>query len=130
MITGFYAGLLGAWLIFLLLSVVRQRLKHKVGLSHGGKKELLKSIRIHGNFIETVPYILLLMLLLESLEFAPWLIHTYGILLILSRLFHWNGISNSTAMSFGRKAGTIIVVFLIGFGSLLLVADFGFKMLN
>lgn len=130
MITGFYAGLLGGWLIFLLLSVVRMRIKLKVGLSHGGKKELLKTMRIHGNFIETVPYVLLLMLLLEGLGFAPWLLHAYGVLLILSRVLHWNGISKSTALSFGRRAGTMIVVFLIGFGSLLLVADFGLQLFS
>ena len=124
MVTGFYAGILGLWLVYLVADVVRQRFKQKVGLGHGGKAALMKKIRVHGNFIETVPYVLIIMFLLEAQDYADWLLHVFGGGLVLSRVLHWYGISGSTGTSFGRAAGTAIMLMLIIIGSLILMAEF------
>jgi uncharacterized membrane protein YecN with MAPEG domain len=124
MITGFYTGLLGFWLVFLIFSVVRNRLHHKVGLGHGGSKELMKSIRIHGNFIEIVPFILIIMFLLEVQGYQNWVIHVFGVLLVLSRLLHWQGLGKSTGISKGRQYGTVLSVILMFVGSLFLCLNY------
>jgi uncharacterized protein len=114
MITGFYAGLLGLWLIFLILSVVRLRWKYRVGLGDGGEKELTRAIRIHGNFTETVPMVLIMMGLMEYAQSVPGMaLHAFGVVLVLSRLLHWHGISGSSTTSIGRTAGTVAVNLLL-----------------
>lgn len=124
MLTGLYAGILGLWLVFLILSVVRLRWKHKVGLGAGGNDALGRAIRIHGNFVETVPFVLILMGLMEFYGYQAWLIHLAGILLILSRFLHWYGLRHSAGPSFGRMAGTICVLTVVVLVSALLVYNF------
>lgn len=121
MITGFYAGLLALWLAFLLLSVVRMRWKYRVGLGDGGQQELMQAIRIHGNFTETVPLILILMVLMESYHYDEWILHAFGIVLVLSRVWHWWGLRHSPATSKGRLLGTVSVVSLALIGGGLLI---------
>lgn len=125
MVTGFYAGLLGLWLAFLLLAVVRLRFKYRVGAGDGGQRELAQAIRAHGNFVETVPFILILMLLLEGRDYgAPLWLHAAGILLVLSRVLHWYGMMKSQGTSKGRLVGTLLVLALFIGLSLWLVFDF------
>lgn len=124
MITGFYTGVLGLWLVYLVVAVIRQRFKYKVALGHGGKAAVMQAIRIHGNFTETVPYALIVMFLLETQGYAEWLLHGFGLGLILSRLLHWYGLSGSTGTSLGRAGGTALMLLLIILGSLILIAEF------
>ncbi|MBU0859352.1 MAG: MAPEG family protein [Alphaproteobacteria bacterium] len=125
MITGFYAGLLGLWLVFLILSVVRLRWKYRVGMGDGGQRELMQAIRIHGNFIETVPFVLILMGLLELRDFSPaLLLHGFGVTLLVSRLLHWHGLTRSATTSVGRTVGTVLIVFLVLTGAVLLIFNF------
>lgn len=125
MITGFYAGLLGLWLVFLILSVVRLRWKYRVGLGDGGEKELTRAIRVHGNFTETVPMVLIMMGLMEYGQAAPGMVlHAFGGVLVLSRLLHWHGISGSSTTSFGRTAGTVAVNLLLAAGAGILIFTF------
>lgn len=121
MITAFYAGLLGLWLTFLYFSVVRYRWKFRVGLGDGGKQELLHAIRIHGNFVETMPYALLLMILIETLQPIGWFLHLCGILLVISRLLHYIGLRASSGASKGRMAAGVITITVIVMCSILLL---------
>lgn len=125
MITGFYAGLLGLWLGFLILSVVRLRRKYRVGLGDGGEQELTRAIRVHGNFTETVPMVLLLMVLMEyALDLPAAALHVFGGALVLSRVLHWHGVGRSAGVTFGRAAGTVIVTLLLAAGALTLAYSF------
>ncbi len=84
LLAGFFALMqcaLTAW-------VVVRRLQARVSLSDGGDKQLLRRIRAHGNFTETVPMALLLMALLELAGLAQiWLI-AFGFALLLGRVLH------------------------------------------
>jgi uncharacterized membrane protein YecN with MAPEG domain len=124
MITGFYAGLLALWLVFLAVSVVRMRFKYRVGLGDGGQQELMQAIRIHGNFTETVPFVLILMALMEFYRYDAWILHAFGIVLVASRLLHWWGLKHNPASSKGRFLGTIAVMALAVIGGALLVFNF------
>lgn len=64
-ITSFYAAVLALFYVVLAGLVIRQRFKHRVGLGTGKDVELLQAVRMHGNFAEYVPLLLILVALLE-----------------------------------------------------------------
>ena len=128
MITGLYAGILGLMLVVLILRVALRRLKYRVGLGDGGIADLTQAIRVHGNFVETVPIILVMMVIMEESLVKPWVIHAFGIGLILARLAHAYGISSNPNHSLGRKAGICLTMFLILAGSVCLIATYFLRM--
>ncbi len=107
MITGLYAALLALMFVGLALAVVRQRFKLRVGLGDGNQPELIKAIRIHGNFAEYVPFLLLLMFLLEQQQAAAWQLHVLGGLTLGGRLLHLVVLLSSSGTSIPRFFGMI-----------------------
>ena len=89
MITGLYAALLALIYIKLSFNIILLRHRHKVSLGDGGIDELQSAIRIHGNFIEYTPFVLLMMLLLETQQINPYLLHAFGIAFLFSRVAHY-----------------------------------------
>jgi uncharacterized protein len=72
--------------------VIVQRVRSKIDFLDGGDPTLLRRVRAHGNFSETAPMALLLMLLLELSGVASaWLV-TLGTALLLGRLLHAAGL--------------------------------------
>lgn len=103
MITGLYAAVFGFMLVVLVLRVAQRRQKYRVGLGDGGIPDLTQAIRVHGNFIEIVPIMLIMMVLMEEGAIQTWVLHVFGIVAVLSRLLHAYGITKSPLISFGRK---------------------------
>jgi len=127
-VTPLYAGICGCFYFVLCLQVVRQRRKLRVSIGDGTleilrrvakdpKDEaealkqyspLMKAIRSHGNFSEYVPFILLLLGLLELNGVAKERIHYVGIGLVASRLLHHIGLTQmKLGPNFGRFVGTL-----------------------
>jgi uncharacterized membrane protein YecN with MAPEG domain len=107
-ITALYAGLLGILMLILAFRVVAVRRVTSIGLGDGGDALLLSRIRIHGNAAEYVPLALILMLILElNGGSARWL-HVLGIALLVGRVAHVQGLSQSTGTSAGRFVGNIL----------------------
>ncbi len=107
-ITALYASLAGLLLLFLSFRVVRWRRKLSVGLGDGGQENLLRAQRAQANFIEYVPIALILLAAAESQGLAGWLLQTAGAVLLLARLLHGWGLSQSSGRSFGRFWGTLL----------------------
>ncbi|PZP55532.1 MAG: glutathione S-transferase [Micavibrio aeruginosavorus] len=124
MITGFYAGLLGLMLVVLILRVALRRRKYKVGLGDGGIADLGQAIRVHGNFVETAPVMLILLLLLESSHSQALILHSCGLSIVLSRLLHAYGITSSPLASNGRKYGVLLTFIVIIVSSILLISKY------
>lgn len=123
-ITGLYAAL-GALLMFVLAArVMRLRHKHQVGLGSGGEDSLSLAIRAHANAVEYLPIALLLLLILELDQTRAWLLHVFGIVLIVGRILHAVGLSSSAGTSFGRFAGTALTMVVIFVMALLLLWQF------
>jgi uncharacterized protein len=101
----FYAGLNGLIALVLAIWVVRQRGKTKTNLGTGGHPAMERAVRAHGNFIEYVPLILLLLLMLELGGLAPLWIHVMGIALTIGRILHAWGLLSQPGESFGRATG-------------------------
>jgi hypothetical protein len=107
-ITLLFAALHGLLLLVLVGRVSRLRHGRRIGFGDGGDPELARAIRVHGNFVEHVPFALLLLGLLELAGLpAPWL-WALGGALLLSRLMHAAGLSRTSGASFGRFYGTAL----------------------
>jgi uncharacterized membrane protein YecN with MAPEG domain len=101
-----YAGLLGLLLIALSAQVVLARRRYRVRLGAGTEEGMQQAIRVHANFVEYVPFAVLLLVLAEITGLPAAAVHGAGILLLASRLAHAFGLSRSPGRSFGRFYGT------------------------
>jgi uncharacterized membrane protein YecN with MAPEG domain len=109
----FYAALCGLILVALSLYVIQGRGKFHIGLGDGGNPEMLTRIRMQANFVEYVPFALLLAYFVQSAGFSRWIVHTLCVVLVLSRLAHVAGLGTSRGASTGRligATGTLLVV--------------------
>jgi uncharacterized membrane protein YecN with MAPEG domain len=75
------------WLI-LWMGVTRSRAGYQVSIGDAGNPHLLLQIRRHGNFIEWVPLVLVLMLLAEAQGTSGLWLHAAGALLLIGRWVH------------------------------------------
>lgn len=122
MITIIYAGILG--LIYVMLSgfVVQGRYQHKISLGDGGNPDMTKRIRMHGNFAEYVPFALLLLFLVDYVQYSPLLVHALGVMLLAGRLFHALAIYRTIFPL--RAAGMILTLLMILLSALMLIWHF------
>ncbi|MBM3469137.1 MAG: hypothetical protein FJX71_06905 [Alphaproteobacteria bacterium] len=98
----FYAGIFGLIYIYLSADVTKLRVKYQVGLGDGGHLDLLKAIRIHGNFSEYVPFALFLLFLSELIGGRPWMLHVLGVTLLVGRILHIIGLRKTDGPSIYR----------------------------
>ena len=94
-VTGFYAGFLAIMLVVLTKRVVGLRYAKKIGIDTGADKEMIQAVRVHGNFTEYVPIILILMGILELNGTPSIYLHVMGIVLVISRISHAIGLSRT-----------------------------------
>jgi uncharacterized protein len=104
-ITALYAASLAFMMAALSIHVTMLRAKTKISLLDGGNHQLTERIRRHGNFIENVPMVLLLMLIAEMLGTSGTWLHGIGGILVVARLIHIFGISYDKADPMPRIAG-------------------------
>ena len=121
-ITPIYAGFFGIMLVMLSWRVTKLRRKYEGNkMRETGHNELTAAVRAQGNFVEYLPLTLLLMWMLETMQFSPIIIHVLGIVLIVARLLHLHGLNEPSGDGIGRKLGTrltwvhIIVCSLLAF---------------
>jgi uncharacterized membrane protein YecN with MAPEG domain len=117
-ITALYAGLNGLILLVLAIRVARQRGISKVGLGTGGDEALERAIRIHGNAVESIPVVLILLGIAEASGSSPVLLHGIGIALTLGRLFHVWGLTQSSGTSVGRLVGMSLTWLALAVGAI------------
>lgn len=100
-----YAGILG--LMSIVLSFFAGSLRGKTGISigDGGNPDLLLAMRRHGNFVEYVPFALILLALLEMNGVQAQTIHIMGASLTVARVLHAAGLKADTISGVGRAIG-------------------------
>lgn len=118
-VTTLYASLLGIFLIVLSNQVSNQRRRAMVSLGTGDDAQLERAMRTQANFIEYVPFALILLLLLELEISTMWLLHVLGALLLLGRLLHAYGMYFPDGVVAGRFWGTGLTWLMILLSSLL-----------
>lgn len=98
------AALLNIWL---MMRVGRVRTQEQVFVGDGGNERVIRRMRAHSNFIESAPFVLILLFLLEqALGSSLWL-WAVGALYLIGRAVHALGMDGLKA---GRMAGTIITL--------------------
>ncbi|WP_284273732.1 MAPEG family protein [Bradyrhizobium iriomotense] len=115
-ITAFYLAVLALIYAALALQVIRLRRSNKAAFSDGGNTSLRNAIRAHGNFMEYVPIITLMVAMIEMSGASALRIHLLMGALVLSRLLHPFGISaapNSLRFQIGRVGGITVTICLL-----------------
>lgn len=120
-VTLLVAGLHGLLLLALLWPIVALRRGRKIGLGHGGDPLLQRRIRVHANFVEYVPFALLLLALVELAGADRTVVGALGGTLLVARVLHAIGLSGSAGYSFGRFWGTLLTWCMVLATSLLAV---------
>lgn len=100
----------------LWMSVTASRGPANCSIGDGGDRGLLLKIRRHGNFIEWVPFVLILMVLAEAQGASSSYLYTAGALLVIGRLAHPFGLKADNANHPLRYVGNgtnILAVFVL-----------------
>jgi len=129
MVTGLYAALLALMFIGLSIYTITFRFKHKISLGDGGRDDLQKAVRAHGNFSEFVPIALILMLIIElnsvsPFTNAPLYLHGLGCLLIAGRVGHVLGTVGENPIMKARQLGMMATFATISIAAILLVIQY------
>jgi uncharacterized membrane protein YecN with MAPEG domain len=110
--TPLYAGLLALWYLVLSYRIITIR-REGTSFGDGGNPVLLRRIRAHGNFAEYVPFILILIGILELSHLPNIIVHGLGITLVIARLLHGYALSFRETFKFGRFWGTALTFLLL-----------------
>jgi len=93
-VTGIYAAVLGIIFIVLRINVTIERAKTGISIMHQDNMVLAEKMRRFGNFIETVPFALILLAIIETAGASTTILHGVGGLLVASRLLHPFGLNS------------------------------------
>ncbi len=92
-VTPLYIALLGLLWVPFTLRVGLYRLKNEINLGDGGDAELLRRIRGQGNFTESVPLAVALLIVMELVGAPGVWLHALGATLLVGRLLHYLGVT-------------------------------------
>jgi uncharacterized membrane protein YecN with MAPEG domain len=105
------AALVNVWL---MIRCGQARTKGGVSIGDGGDEFLIRRMRAHANFVESAPFVLVLLGALEATGGTNNWLWGIGILYIVGRLAHGLGMDGG-ALGKGRMVGTLIsMVTLLG----------------
>lgn len=116
-VTALYAALLLAVYLTLSALVGRQRGRAEVSILHGDDMDLAVAIRRHGNFVEYVPFALVLMALIEANGGSALFLHIVGGLLLVCRIAHPFGLQHdkgATPLRAIGAGGTLLLLLALG----------------
>jgi uncharacterized protein len=108
-ITLFFVGLFALIQVPLTVMVGYRRVQTEIRFLDGGDRTLLRRMRVHGNFTETVPMILLAMAAAEAVGAPPWLLWAAGLSLLAGRLLH-GAVLLSSEWGNGRAIGMVLTL--------------------
>ena len=123
-ITALYAALQGLLVIALEMPIGRLRAQTNVSIYDGGNTALAAAIRRHANWAEHVPFVLLLMALLELNGASAALLHFLGLALLASRIAHPFGLDPAQMRRPLRAVGALgtLLVSVVAIVALLMQA--------
>ena len=106
-VTAIYAALLAVIGLILMFHVVLLRGKTGVSILHGDNMLLAQAMRRHGNFVEHVPLVLILMGIVEANGGNPTLLHAMGAILVIARIAQPFGLHHDRMIHPLRAVGTV-----------------------
>jgi uncharacterized membrane protein YecN with MAPEG domain len=121
--TGVLTSVMALMLFTLSLRVLLLRVRLRQPLGDGGHAVLQRAVRVQANFAEHVPLALLLFLLLEWHGLPPAALQAYAALLVLARVVHAVGVSQTQERLAWRVIGTVLTLLLLSGGAVLLLVQ-------
>jgi uncharacterized membrane protein YecN with MAPEG domain len=120
-ITPFFIGFFAVMQVPITGMVGYRRFRTRVPFFDGGDQTLMRRMRAHGNFTETVPMGLLAMAAAELTGAPHWLLWSGGGALVAGRLMHFATLMRSE-WGIGRAVGIILTLISMGgFGLLAMI---------
>jgi uncharacterized membrane protein YecN with MAPEG domain len=104
-IPAIYACLLALMFVGLSVRTLGLRRRLKIAIGDAGNPAMLRAMRVHSNFAEYVPFSLLLLLLASASGAHASLLHLSGVTLLIGRISHAYGVSQSREDYRFRVAG-------------------------
>ncbi len=123
-ISSLYAALTALIWLALFLGVGSLRSRYNIPLGDGARPDLILAGRRYMNFVECVPFALLLVVLVDLNGGAPKWVHALGIILVISRILHPFGLKVEKLMDPMRFVGTGGTVFVIVASALTLIYQY------
>ncbi|MEQ6203560.1 MAPEG family protein [Sulfitobacter sp. HNIBRBA2951] len=109
-VTPLYAGLLTLLYLVLTVRVVRYRRGNQISLGDQGDSQMAKRVRVHGNWAEYAPLVMILLLITE-LQGAPALVlHLIGAAFLIGRICHAVGVSQTPQIMPLRVVGMVLTI--------------------
>ncbi len=130
MVTLVYAGVLVLIGLYLAYRSSMKRLSTEIMIGTGDNTEMLQASRVHGNFVEYVPFFLILSGALELSGQLPTLaLYILGDIFVLARIAHAYGLTKTHETSPPRLYGTLFTWLVLAVQSLwALWIGFGYLM--
>lgn len=116
-----YAAILGLLFIILSKNVIKVRRRERVAIGDGGNPRMQRAIAVHSNFAQYVPLALLLMAFLEMQQGSTVHIQILCLALLIARLLHAYGVSQTQENFRFRVAGMAMTFGVIGLTSIFLL---------
>jgi uncharacterized membrane protein YecN with MAPEG domain len=101
------AAILNLWLAMRTGAIRRQA---GVSIGDGGNEALIRRMRAHANFIESAPFLVILIALIEFTTGSSVWLWGASVLFVLARIAHALGMDG---MRIGREAGTMVTFALL-----------------
>ena len=115
-------GLLALWLA---VRCARARLKARVGHGDGGNPLLARRMRAQLNFVETAPFVLALIIVLELTGNGGMWLHLVSVLFVFGRILHGIGMDAEKG-GLPRQIGVIVTMLtLLGLSLFAALVGFG-----
>ncbi len=123
-ITPIYSVPLALLLIFLSIRIIQIRSKNGVAIGFQSDDYLQRAIRAQANFVEYVPFSLVLISFAELREISVLVIHILCIMLVLGRFLHAYGVSQVAEDLRFRQVGMGLTFSCLIFACLAVTASY------
>ena len=120
-ITCITAGILGILFFIHSVRTIKGRTATGTNLGDGGNDLMIRRIRIHGNFAEYIPLLLLMMLVLELAEVPTYALVAMSASIILGRIFHFYGLYSKETPGVARVLGMQLTLWPLMLASMYLL---------
>lgn len=118
MIVSIYAAVLALMFLALSIRIILVRRKVGIAIGSGSDQVLTRAVRVHSNFAEYVPLVLILIFLFEFLGGPALVVHGLGAALLIGRSIHAYGVSQLQEKLTFRVTGMLLTFLVIIISSL------------
>lgn len=114
-------GILGIIFFVHCLRIIQGRGLTKTSLGDGGNDLMTRRIRIHGNFAEYIPLLMLILFMLEVKAISQVLLLAFALSVVVGRLLHFYGLYSNGSPMWARVWGMQLTLWPLLLGSLWLI---------